>query len=274
LRRLRADRAQLAAEVAQREAVAQRAVVLPTAKEVEELLARMGTILTAAGQSDNAEEVGQVRQVVQLLTGGRIGLVQQGERKAQRGWLQGRFRLQLLNLVVAEMAQLPPTCAPEGVEVAIDYREPSEAEKLADRVKELYDGGLLIRAIAARLGITRNLARKALACWYRRQGQEVPDGRSRRAELAQKHLEPPPYQALADRAMALYDRKLPLGKIAEELGCDRNTVTKAVAFGHAARGRLPPDGRTRRKMLKQRQPRTPEVQGAPATDPRDGEAGA
>jgi DNA invertase Pin-like site-specific DNA recombinase len=248
LRRLRGERAQVAAEVAELEA-ARRPAAVPSAREIEGLLARMGETLAAAGQSGSDEDVSAVRQVVALLTGGRIELVQQGARRAQRGWLQGRFRLRLLPHLVARAAGRPAADGADGPEVTIDYREPTAAEAWAERVKALYDAGLLIKAIAAQLGIRPNLARRALASWGERHGQGLPDGRSRRAGLAQRHLQRPRYQEIADRVMALYDRGVLLGDIATALRCDRNTVTKAVAHWHAARGLPVPDGRTRRKSL-------------------------
>jgi hypothetical protein len=131
----------------------------------------------------------------------------------------------------------------------IDYRSATEAERWADRVKQRYDAGLLIKAIAAELGISRSLARKALECWYERNGQRPPDGRSRRASLGQKHLRPPLYREIADEAMRLYDEGLLLGEIAERLQCDRQTLANALAFVHSSRGLTVPDGRTRRKSL-------------------------
>jgi hypothetical protein len=245
---------------------------LPSARAVADLLARLGETLAAAGRSASAEELARVRQVVQLLTGGRIDLVQQGERKAQRGWLRGRFRLRLLSSVVAQITGVPAADT-TGPEMVIDYREPGEAERWADRVKELYDAGLLIKAIAARLGISRNLVRAALACWGERQGAAVPDGRSRRATLRQKHLQPPPYQAIADQVKALYDEGLLLGEMAARLGHDRATVAQAVAFWHTSRGLPVPDGRSRRKGLKRPAPDvSPGQDHSPLADPP--EAGA
>jgi len=67
--------------------------------------------------------------------------------------------------------------------------------------------------------------------------------------LRRKHLSPPLYQEVADRVMELYDEGLLLGKIADRLKLDRNTVTAAVRWWHESRGLPAPDGRTRRKQL-------------------------
>ena len=252
LRRLRGERAQTAADLALLEEARQRPVAVPSREEIQRLLVGMGEILSTAGQSRTVDEIARVRQVVKLLTGGRIELTQQGERQAQRGWLQGRFRLRCLASVVAPALGLPASEADEGVEVTIDFREPAEAEQWADRVKQLYDEGLLIRSIATRLSINRNLARKALACWYDRRGERPPDGRRRRSTLPKKHAHPPLYQQIADRVKELYDEGRLLEEIAARLGHDRNMITKAIVFWHEARDLVVPDGRSRRKSLNSR----------------------
>ena len=137
----------------------------------------------------------------------------------------------------------------EGVEVVIDYLEPTEAERWADTVKELFDRGLLIKAIAAELGISRNLASAGLEVWYERRGLVSPDGRSRRKALEKKQLKPPQFQAIADEAKQLYDTDLEMSEIAQRLDCDRNTLTAAIAYWHTSKGLPKPDGRSRRKRL-------------------------
>jgi DNA-binding NarL/FixJ family response regulator len=249
LRRVRAERARVAALAAQLEEAARRPAVMPTAEEIEELLTHLGEILASAGVSETEEEVGAVRQVVKLLTGGRIELVQQGERRSHGGWLQGRFRLRVLPYLVNECTGQVTEDTDGGPEITIDYRTPTSAESWAEKVKALYDQGLLIKAIADQLGINRNLARLALACWSEKHGQPLPDGRSRRSTLDQQYLMLPLYQDIADRVMELYNQGEPLGNIATALNCDPNTVTKAVAYWHEIRGLPVPDGRTRRKSL-------------------------
>jgi site-specific DNA recombinase len=130
--------------------------------------------------------------------------------------------------------------------ITIDYREPTPSEVWADRVKQLADEGKLIQVIAAELGITRNLATKALDWWYRRQGLAKPDGRSRRARLDQKHLVPPLYVQLAEEAMRLYHAGHRQEQIAARLNCSLPTLRKAIQHWHQSRGLSAPDRRTRR----------------------------
>jgi site-specific DNA recombinase len=115
--------------------------------------------------------------------------------------------------------------------------------------KALLDEGLLVKEIGQRLQVPRNLVAEALAHWHQSRGLPVPDGRSRRASLARKHLEPPLFQKLSQPAKELYDQGLLNQEIASRLGCDPNTITKAINHWFKSRGLAVPDGRTRRKTL-------------------------
>jgi hypothetical protein len=260
LRELRRQRAQTQADLAQLTS-RQGPIQVPSEADLQALLERLGELLVRAAESEDPQEQDEARQLIKLLTGGRIELFQQGERKAQQGWLQGRFRLRTLSVLVAQATGLQMPEGGEGPEVVVDYREPTEPEQWADRVKQLYDQGLLIKAIASQLGINRNLARLALACWFEQRGQEVPDGRSRRATLQQKHLHAPPYQEIADQVKELYDQGLLLHEIASRLKCDPHTITSAVAYWFGSRGLPAPDGRSRRKTLDRKSASPPPQEG-------------
>jgi DNA invertase Pin-like site-specific DNA recombinase len=250
LRRLRGERAEAEAEAAALDAASDRPKAVPSQADVERVMNDMGDVLAAAAAGDADESAAAARQVVELLTGGRIELEQQGERAAHRGWLRGRFSARLLGAVAEKVGGLGRLPEAGGDEVLIDYREPGEAERWADRVKALYDRGLLLKAIAAELGIGRALARKALDAWCAREGlPPLPDGRSRRAGLTVKHLRPPLYRAQSDAVKRLMDEGLLLHEIAARLEVDVNTVTAAKDYWYESRGLTPPDGRSRWKGL-------------------------
>jgi hypothetical protein len=250
LKALRRSRSEMAAEISHLEARGNQPVAAPSEEELRDLLRQLGSILASAAAGELNGQAHPVREVLRLLTGARIDLYQQGERKAKRGWLQGRFRVRLLPYLLAHSASaIVHEDAPNGAEVVIDYRPPADTGELAERVKELYDRGLLIKAAAAQLGISVNRARRELFVWFRQHGQEPPDGRSRRSGLACKHLCPPKYQEIAEDAKRLYDDGLPLGEIAAKLASDRNTITKSLAYYHKSHSLPVVDGRTRRKIL-------------------------
>jgi DNA invertase Pin-like site-specific DNA recombinase len=260
LRELRRQRADLDAEITALEAAGTRSVVVPDEARVRELLARFETILTSAAEGEDEVDSREVRGVIDLLTGGRIELFQRGEPRARRGWLQGRFRAHVLDSLVRTLAGATADDGRDAPVISIDYREPTLSEAWADHVKELFDQGMLIKAIAAELGISRNVAASALDCWYDQRGLPRPDGRSRRSTLKQKHLKPPLFEQLADEAMALHDAGHTMEEIASRLNCCRPTIAKAIGHGQQSRGLSLPDGRTRPIAAGQGRPR-PEPQG-------------
>jgi hypothetical protein len=249
LRRLRAERTRLEAERSALEGRDRQPHELPDEAQILSLLAEMGDILGAAATGADSEGFGAAREVIELLIDGRIELTQQGERKPQRGWLRGRFRVNVLNGLVGKLLGETRVAGESAAVVEIDFRDPPEVEQWVDRVKGLYDRGLLVKAIAAELGINRNLVRDALAVWFARRGERSPDGRSRRAQLERKHLEPPLYQRVAERVKELETQGRLLQDIASELGLALNTVTRALAFWRDNNGEEREDGRSRRKRL-------------------------
>jgi transposase len=149
--------------------------------------------------------------------------------------------------LVKTLAGTAPCDDQEAPVITIDYREPTPSETWSDQVKNLYDQGKLIKAIAAELGITRNLAAKALDCWHDQRGLPRPDGRSRRSTLDEKHLVPPRYIQLSEQAMRLYEAGHSREQIAERLKCCRPTITKALNHWRQLHGGSTPDGRRGKK---------------------------
>jgi len=62
---------------------------------------------------------------------------------------------------------------------------PAVAE-LANRAKELWDQGLMMREIATALGCCRDTVTAAVGYWHTSRNLPVPDGRARRKELPRK----------------------------------------------------------------------------------------
>ena len=257
LRRMRRDRAALQAEIDAAASAASRVVAVPTPEEVRVLIDGMAGVLATAATEAGVEQAGRVRALIDLLTGGRIDLVQAGERRTRGGWLLGRFRVSVIDAVAAELGGRPVT-GPEAAGVEIEYRDDGGADPtVAGRVKELYDRGLMLKQIARELVLPRSRVAAALDAWFAAAGRDRPDGRTRRAGLADKHVDPPAYRAAAERVKALADAGKLFGEIAAETGLDRNTVTAAWRYWHESRGKPVPDGRSRRKTLptKSRPPR-------------------
>jgi DNA invertase Pin-like site-specific DNA recombinase len=251
LRRMRAERAEVEAERAAMEAAQAEPTAAPNKDEVGRLLVEMADILAAAAQAEGA--AGPAREIVEMLTGGRIELEQQGLRRAHRGWLRGRFQVRLLTCLHARATRRAGAGRDEpDVEVTIDYRAPSSLADEADRAKLWYDEGLLNKQIAQRMGCARNWITKILRYWFESRGLTMPDGRARRSTLVQKQMGPVLYRKLSGPAKALWDEGLADVQIAAQLGCSPPTAAAAVAFWHTSRGLEAPSHEDRQAAVVER----------------------
>ena len=220
----------------------------PTEAWVGEQLSHLGDTLSDTGPA--------AAYALRDLVGGQIVVTEVRRSDRQRHYLQGRFAITSTALVTgligsAERAGEDAVPDSDGLveEIVIDFREPPEIEALSKRAKELHDEGMMNAEIAEQLGCSRSRLTKILKHWFESRGLEMPDGRSRRASLGKKHLEPPLFQEIADDVMRLYDLEVLMQDIAEQLNVDRNTVTSTVRWWHESKGLPVPDGRTRRKGL-------------------------
>ena len=249
LRSLRRKRGELVAEL-QCLANASKEIRVPSEHEIRELVKQYTDILLEAAESENVEDQHTVREVLRCLTGGHIDLYQQGERAAQRGWLQGRFQAPLFSALANRITEATVNhLDAAGVDVVIDYKAIASMDEYSNRAKELYDQGLLHKQIAAKIGCARNWVTELLRHWFESRRMPVPDGRSRRATLTQKQSETPLFDQLADEATNLWNQGLSELQIAEQLGCSPPTVVRAVARWHEARGLPVPTWEGRRQQL-------------------------
>ena len=242
------QREEVTAKIGMLQAAKQRQIVVPTEEEVVGLLKRLGEILLAAARQEYPEGAGRVRQIITLFMGGRIDLYQCGEKKAQRGWLQGRFRVPLLSVLVEQAVGAAVSTPDEAVEVVIDYVRPVAFAEDAERAYALYRDGGLHHEIARELGCLRSNITKLLKYACAEHGEEWIDGRTLRWKRP-RGVKPPKYELIADQVKALMDEKILLQEIGERLGVGRDEVTAAKKYWYASRGLPIPDGRSRRKEL-------------------------
>lgn len=248
LRDLRAQRVQGRAKIEAYEAIMNQKTEVPSESQVLALMDRWGGIFMKACLGDCEESIGEAREIVWRLTGGRIDLYQMGDATARRGWLQGRFKLRLLDVYVEELCGGQPAIGDRGVEVMIDYRKPRPSAEQAERAYELCQQGLLKAKIADMLEVSRSRLTKLLHDAYAARGEQMPDGRTRRSQLPVKHLKTPVYQQIADRSIALMQGKgFTDGKIGEKLGGHSAFVVgQAIRWWHESRGLPVPTSQERR----------------------------
>jgi biotin operon repressor len=73
--------------------------------------------------------------------------------------------------------------APDGRKLRARLDRQSDAEKLSEAAKTLWDQNLLMQEIAERLGCCRDTVTAAIRHWFESRGLHVPDGRPRRKSL-------------------------------------------------------------------------------------------
>jgi DNA-binding MarR family transcriptional regulator len=257
----RAEKRKLTEQVERLEGAEQGRPPLPTESWMDEQLRNLADVLTGSTPA--------AAHALRNLVGGRVVVTEIRQPGRKRHYLQGRFAV-LVKAIVERLVgstsgcgvKTEPASGDRGEEIVIDFREPPEIEALSERAKQLYDEDLMNAQIAKRLGCSRSRVTALLKFWFESRGLVMPDGRSRRATLKQKHLDPPLYQKIAEEAMELYRQKKLLEDIAHQLGCDRNTVTAAIRWWHEVRGLPVPDGRTRRKELNQQTSPKPDASDA------------
>ncbi len=246
---LRAERSAVLTQIAEMEAASGRSAAIPTADQIHQGIDEVADVLLRAGESKDPAQWGAARRVLESVTGGKIVVSQQGEAKAKRGWLRGTFRVRIIQLLARQCAC---DCRDDGVEVSVDFRDPPPEAAIAEKVKTMFDLGMLYKDIAKQLNVYRPLVPKALKYWFTSRGLPVPDGRLRRFEL--EHATPNAYvfQQIAEEALQLYHQGLLVKQIAEQLDCHYITATKAVHHAQVQRGLAPLDGRTRLATLSPR----------------------
>jgi hypothetical protein len=171
---LRSQRSAIDREIAQLREATNAPVNPPTEDQVRQILENLSAILSES--FNDSATVADIRSILIALTGGKIVMTQQGEPRSKRGWLRGTFRIRLVDTLLHRSGFASGSA--EQVEVTIDFRAPCASEELADPVKALFDQGILIKAIARQLKVSRNLVTAALKFWFTYRGLPIPDGRS------------------------------------------------------------------------------------------------
>jgi DNA invertase Pin-like site-specific DNA recombinase/transposase len=244
----RAQKRELAEKVERLRRANQERPPVPTEAWVNEQLAKLGEVL--------AQGTPAAAHALRDLAGGQILVTEIRQPGRQRYYLQGGFTIQVAALasMLLNAESNAGDCQSDvdgasGEEIVIDFREPPQYEEESERAKALMDKGWLMIRIAEEMGKKKSYVRKLVKHWFESRGLPVPDGRSRRSVLEQKHCVPPPFERLADRVLKLLVDGWLIGEIAAKVGVCRDTITKVINYLRTVRGLDIPDGRARRRSL-------------------------
>lgn len=249
--KLRRERAEIQAELGSCTACLNQPIRIPTEEEARAELQRIDEIMASDLKTLTEEKCGLIRALIDLITGGTIELQQMGERKKHQGWLRGSFNLRLAHVIGERLVGGILASHADETTIGIDFIRPNPLDVLAEEAKRLFDKNMLAKDIASTMNCSRSQITKLLKHWHESRGLTLRDGRGRRWDLPRDPAALPLHQRLADLVMQRYDANLPLQTIASELNCDRNVVTAAIQFWHESRGLPIPDGRARRRILRE-----------------------
>ena len=251
LSELRGQRTTIRAELTSAEACSRETLIVPSEEQVRTFLMGFEDVLVSAADGHMSEQSGQVHAIISELTGGRIELVQMGERMKGRGWLQARFTVDILSTAIAKVTGTRiARDGVTGVEVVIDYRAIKLIDQQAEQAQQLWHQDLLNQEIAERMGCLASYVTKLLHHWFDSRGLPRPDGRRRRARLAKKQMAMPVYKQLADKVVQLVDMGLSNLAIAKQLRTSDATVAKVIKWWSSTRQTPVPTTKERRlKML-------------------------
>lgn len=253
LKDLRRQYNELMSELTVHEAAMNTEIVIPTHQEVIALLGDLAEILTSATTAETDEQMNNARRIIDELTGGRIELFQRGERKAQRGWLQGRFHLDLVNVAFGKLTGLQVSDDESALlEVTIDYRPERLVDEQMNEAKRLWDQGLLNKVIARRMNRSTAYITMLIQRWFESQGLPCPDGRKRRKEVANKQVEEPVYKQLSDEVVDLMEQGWSNLALARRFATSDATIAKAICWWFGSRGMAVPNGKDRRDKVLRR----------------------
>jgi hypothetical protein len=237
LQNLRQERRRNQDQLSLLKALASEPVHVPDAAEVRSMVDNFAAILQRAPSSQLGDDQAIVRDVLQTLTGGRIDMYQQGERREMQGWLQGRFTVRLLDVLVEKMTGTRPVIAGEATAVVIDFRRPRKCDSDADSAIALWLDGAQSIEIAKQLECGPSYVSRLLRLGAQRMGSTLDELRPLRKLRPVDPALAPGYQKIADEVKGLWwDEMLPLGTIAKRLKVSTVTAKAAKQWWYEIRG--------------------------------------
>ncbi len=223
---LRRERAALLEQQARMQEIRARPRMMHRDEEITQAIDSIGAILRSAATAHDASEVAAVREIIELMTGGRIEVIQRGERASHKGWLSVRFNVSCALPVFRRLALTHG--ADQSHEVVIDLVTPTHADVQSEQVMALYRQNWLCCAIAHELKIRSARVTFLIQHWHKKRGLPVPDSRKRITDLPVKRLDPPLYHTIGEECHRLAAAGMNDSEIARRLRTTSLTVRHAI----------------------------------------------
>ena len=247
LQEIRGQLARLDSEIARERRIVDQVVSIPSEEEARLALSRFSEVLKEVSSGSSDDELDKARELIALLTGGRIEVYQCGRKKPKAGWLQLRFRV-CIAAALGDQVDVGEWNDSNSIELVIDVKEEPKVNPKIAKARELYDLDYFENEIATELQAGRASVCKWIRQSFEEQGVDKPDGYARRKRIEQaRGLHH--YQQISDEVFELAESGILLGEIAKRLNINRDVVTDSLRYAREKRGLPPLDGRTRRKSL-------------------------
>ena len=222
-------RTEAASRLRQLQAVETGKCEMPTPEAVEARARELAEVLERGVTTDDAQAIADAREVLRLITGGKITLRQHGEHRTGAGWLTGHFDADPLGILLSKYGACSATGTPK-TPVEVNFKELSLPEEIADEVTTRFDAGMSLMEIAVVMEVDRSTATKAMKIGFARRG-EVPPTRSELCSRGGKKS--PKGQADRDRELAglagpLYVAGQTGKEVARALSIDPATARNAI----------------------------------------------
>lgn len=222
----------LDSEILREQRLIDQVIALPTEDEAYEILQRFSKVLKHFSTTATDDELDKARELINLLTGGRIEAFQCGQKKPKLGWLQVRFTV---NLAAALLGSDRCEKVGDSVEIVLDIRKETPLNPKIAKARKLYDQDYFENEIAEMLGAGRASVCNWIRDSYAADGKTKPDGYQRRKRI-EKARELHHYQMISERVFELHESSMKIKDIAKLLNTDRNVVAKALSYARKKRG--------------------------------------
>jgi hypothetical protein len=154
-----------------------------------------------------------------------------------KGWLQGRFTIRLLDVLVSKATGTRHATTGEGAEVVIDFKRLRQCDADADRAIALWLDGAMNKEIADQLGTVPSYVSRLLPLGASRMGTALEALRPLRKLRPVDPASAPGYQRIADQVKYFWwDELMWLGTVAKRLGVSTVTAQAAKEWWYASRG--------------------------------------
>ncbi len=228
---------------------------IPTEAEVTTMLESFEEVLCSNSLEESEDMQYKMRELLRSLTGGRIKVVQAGEKRKRHGWVRGRFTPSVVAHVSGALSGSTSSVEPPTAELSIDYRvdTPSLIEERDNRVAELHAKGLQMKEIGKILDLPNpNTITQSLKRWCKRNGVPYPDNGSRYGAMRRADPNGALYKRLAPVVIPLVEEGLKNHEIAQRLGRSKDLITNVLKHYDSLHGTKYCDRKTRYKMHKRR----------------------